>query len=245
MAEYGTMDIALAGLLYGYNHDVESAIAQEDIPFGSPVFGFVGSENKCYAPHKDIATATLSADLVASNVLTTTINGIVVATTYATDHATSMTAHIAAINAKAELIALGISAVAGTSKVIVIYAPAGLSLVVTQAVTLGGSQATVTIVYSTAGMFLGVACFIQTGGKDFGAGTSGWKNKDSVSILREGKVWVLAESTVADKDPAYVSIGTGTLGKFSDVSTANKDIGSFFRSTVSGGLAVLEVRGLK
>jgi hypothetical protein len=246
MAEYGTMDIALAGLLYGYNHDVESAIAQEDIAFGAPVFGFVGSENKCYGPHKDKITTLLSADLVASNVITSVINGISVANTFATDHATTMAAHIAAINAKAELITLGISAVVGgTNRGIVISGPAGLDLTMTQVVTLGASQATATITYGTNGKFLGAACFIQTGGNNFGAGTSSWKNKDSVSILRDGKIWVLAESTVADKDAAYVSIGTGTLGKFSDVSTANYDIGGYFRSTISGGLAVLEVRGLK
>ena len=248
MAAYGTPDVAIAGLLYGMKADVDSAISQEDIAFGSPVFGPVGVENKAYGPHKDKATETLSADLVASNVLTTTINGIAVASTFATDHATTMTAHIAAINAKTELAALGITAAAGSSnRVVVISAPAGVDLTVSGAVTLGGTQATVAIVYGTSLKFLGVAPFIQIGGKNFGAGTSKWEALQAVNIVKQGMLWVQVESTVNDKDPAYVSGvgGAGTLGKFTDVSTNNYDIGAFFRSNVSGGLALLEVRGMK
>jgi len=248
MGAYGAPDVAIAGMVEGFHNDFESAIAKEDIDFGSPVFGFVGSENKCYAPHKDKATATLSADLVTSNVYTVTINGTAVAETFDTDHATTMTALIAAINADTTLAGLGISAAAGSSnRVIVISAPAGLDLTVTGAVTLGATQANVAVVHGTNGKFLGVAAFVQNGGKDFGAGTACWKNGMSVSILRDGRVWVPAESTVADKDPAYVSGlgGAGTLGKFTDVATNNYDIGGFFRSNVSSGLALLEVRGMK
>lgn len=248
MGAYGAPDVAIAGMVEGFHNDFESAIAQEDINFGSPVFGFVGSENKCYGPHKDKATTLLDADLVASNVITTTINGEAIASTFATSHAATMTAHIAAINADAELAALGISAVAGaTNRGIVISAPAGLDLVVTQAVTLGASQAGATVTYGTNGKFLGAAAFVQIGGKEFAAGSACWKQGMSVSILRDGRLYVLAESTVADKDPAYISGlgGAGTIGKFTDVSTNNYDIGGFFRSNVSSGLAVLEVRGMK
>ncbi len=248
MGAYGAPDVAIAGMVEGFHNDFESAIAKEDINFGSPVFGFVGSENKCYGPHLDKATVTLSADLVTLNVYTVTINGTAVAGTFDTDHATTMTALIAAIKADTTLAALGISAAAGSSnRVIVVSAPAGLDLTVTGAVTLGASQASVAVVYGTNGKFLGVAAFVQNGGKDFGAGTACWKNGMSVSILRDGRLYVPAESTVADKDPAYVSGlgGAGTLGKFTDVSTNNYDIGGFFRSNVSSGLALLEVRGMK
>jgi len=248
MGAYGAPDVAIAGMVEGFHNDFESAIAKEDIDFGSPVFGFVGSENKCYGPHLDKATVTLSADLIESNVYTVTINGTDVDETFATTHAAAMTALIAAINADTTLAGLGISAAAGSSnRVIVVSAPAGLDLTVTGAVTLGASQADVTVVYGTNGKFLGVAAFVQNGGKDFGAGTACWKNGMSVSILRDGRLYVPAESTVADKDPAYVSGlgGAGTLGKFTDVATNNYDIGGFFRSNVSSGLALLEVRGMK
>ena len=248
MGAYGSPDVAIAGMVVGFHNDFESAIAKEDIDFGSPVFGFVGSENKCYGPHLDKATVTLSANLVASNVYTVTINGTAVAETFDTDHATTMTALIAAINADTTLADLGISAAVGSvSRIIVVSAPAGLDLTVTGAVTLGASQANVAVVHGTNGKFLGVAAFVQNGGKDFGAETSCWKEGMSVSILRVGRIWVPAESTVADKDPAYVSGlgGAGTLGKFTDVATNNYNIGGYFRSNVSSGLAELEVRGLK
>lgn len=249
MGAYGAPDVAIAGMVEGYHNDFESAIAKEDIDFGSPVFGFVGSENKCYGPHLDKATLTLSADLVALNVYTVTINGTAVTGTYDTSHAATMTALITAIKSDTTLAAAGISAAAGSSnRVIVVSAPAGLDLfTVTGAVTLGDTQADVTVVYGTNGKFLGVAAFVQNGGKDFGAGTACWKNGMSVSILRDGRLYVPAESTVADKDPAYVSGlgGAGTLGKFTDVATNNYDIGGFFRSNVSSGLALLEVRGMK
>lgn len=247
MAAYGTPDVAIAGLLYGSNNEFESSIAQEDIAFGAPVFGFVGVENKCYGPHNDKATVTYTSDTEATSVLTTVINGISVANTYGGgSHAATMTAHLVSLNTKAELIALGITATAVTTRIFTVQGPAGLDLVVTSAITVAG-PATATILAGTNGKFLGVSTFIQTGGATFGAGTSGWKNKDSVSILNEGTIWVLAESSVADKDPAYVSGigGAGTVGKFTDVSTSNYDIGAYFRSNVSGGLAVLEVRGLK
>ena len=173
MGAYGAPDVAIAGMVEGFHNDVESAIAKEDIDFGSPVFGFVGSENKCYGPHKDKATVTLNADLVASNVYTVTINGTAEAETYATSHAATMTALIAGINANVTLAALGITAAAGsTNRIIVISAPAGLDLTVTGAVTLGATQAGETVVYGTNGKFLGIAAFVQIGGKDYNTNTA-------------------------------------------------------------------------
>ena len=249
MGAYGAPDVAIAGMVEGLHNDFESAIAKEDIDFGFPVFGFVGSENKCYAPHKDKATVTLSAELVASDTLAVVIDGVTVDEAFATTHAAAMTALIAAINADETLAAAGITAAAGaTNLAIVVSSPAGSDLVVTSAVTSAGAgTAVATVLYGTNGKFLGVAAFVQNGGKDFGAGTACWKEGMSVSILRDGRLYVLAESTVADKDPAYVSGlgGAGTLGKFTDVATNNYDIGGFFRSNVSSGLALLEVRGMK
>ena len=246
MAAYGTPDVAIAGLPYGMKADVDSAIAQEDIAFGSPIFGPVGVENKAYGPHKDKATVTYTSDTQSTSVLTTVINGISVANTFGTDHATTMTAHIAAINAKAELVALGITAVASTARIFFVNAPAGLDLVVTSAITVAGA-ATGAITYGTNLKFLGVAPFIEIGSKTIGAGTAKWEALQAVNIVKQGMLWVQVESSVADKDPAYVSGvgGAGTLGKFTDVSTNNYDIGAFFRSNVSGGLALLEVRGMK
>lgn len=247
MGAYGAPDVAIAGMVEGYHNDFESAIAKEDIDFGSPVFGFVGSENKCYGPHLEVATVTVSADLVAGDTLAVVIDGVTVDEAFATTHAAAMTALIAAINADTTLAAAGIVAAASGARGLTVTALPGSDPVVTASVASTGSgTAVATVAMSTAGKFLGVAAFVQMGGKDYGAGTACWKEGTSVSILREGRVWVPVESTVADKDPAYaVTVGAGTIGKFTDVSTSNYDIGGFFRSNASSGLALLEVRGMK
>ena len=92
----------------------------------------------------------------------------------------------------------------------------------------------------TAPVFLGVAVFVQAGSKTMGAGTAKYEAGDSVSILKKGRIWVTAASTVSDKDAAYVVTSTGV---FSDVNT-NEDVNGYFRSTYSGGLALLEVNGM-
>lgn len=244
---YGSLDKAIAGLKYGLGSgdDVETGIAQEDIAFGAPVFGFAGTEDKVYAAHTSKATTTLDADLVASNVLTTTINDIAVATTYGTSHAASMTAHIAAINAKAELIALGITAAASGARGIVITTKA-LDLVVTQAVTLGASQAGSTTAYLSGMVFLGIALFTQKSTVDNGATTSKYVAGEAVNILRKGFVWVPVSVSVLDKEAAYAIYASTNQGKFTNSSSSNYDIGGYFRSNkITGDLAILEVRGLK
>lgn len=251
MGAYGSPDVAIAGMVVGFHNDFESAIAKEDIDFGSPVFGFVGSEDKCYGPHLEIATVTLSADLVAGDTVTITVNGNDNSETFDTTHAKAMEDLIEAINSDTDIAALGIKAAAGASnRVVVLTGPAGLDVVATADVehaASGSGTAEATVARSTAGKFLGVAAFVQNGGKDFGAETSCWKEGMSVSILRAGRIWVPAEATVSDKDAAYVvTVGAGTFGNFTDVATNNYDIGGYFRSNVSSsGLAELEVRGLK
>jgi hypothetical protein len=245
MSEYGTMDVAFPGILYGYNHDVISGIAKEDIPFGAPVFGYEGREDVVAEAHTDKSVATLSADLVTANVITSVINGVTITTTFATSHTASLAAHVAAINANATLQAAGVFAAVTAARVFAVTSP-GVNISLATTITLGASQATVSYVTSISGIFLGVAVFVQTGGRDYGAGDSCWKNKDSVSILRSGHIWVRAESTARANVKAYVVTGgVGTLGNFSDVATSNYDIGGYFTSNVVGGLAVLEVRGMK
>jgi len=248
MGAYGNMSDTpgIAGLVVGMNpRVVESGKAQEIIAFGAPVMGFQNVEDKVYNIHDDLVTETLDADLVASNVLTTTINGIAIATTYATSHAATMTAHIAAINASAPLIALGISAEAGSTNRIILIKTKGLDLVVTGAVTAGASQANVAIVTSTWGKFLGVAMFTQIADRLTGAGTAAYQVQDLVNIVAEGVIWVPATGTVQDKQAAYAVIADGaTQGKFLSTAGTNYNVGGYFRSGATNNLAMLEVRGL-
>jgi hypothetical protein len=249
MSAYGNQDQALSGLMLGLDPRIETGAAQEDIGFGEPVMSFVGDEEEVYALHADHVLITLDADLVASNVITTVVNGTSVATTYATSHAATMTAHIAAINANGTIAALGddfLAAPGDTNRKIDLKVK-GVDLTVTCAVTLGASQAGVTVATDTWGMFKGVAIFKQTGGADYGAGTSGFKQYDAVDILAEGDVWVPVAAAVSANDPAYIVIAAGAdQGKFTDSASATYNMGGFFRTNRnSQNLAVLEVRGMK
>ena len=245
MGAYSNIDNAVDGLQYGINDPrVESAIAMETINFGKAVFGHLGTENKCYGAHQDRATLTLAGDLVTSNVFTTTINGIVVATTFASTSDAQVTAHIAAINAKAELIALGITASAGSTTLKIVLKTKGLDITATGVVTLGGGQVACATVYDTWGKFLGVASFTQRGGRDYGAGTSAYLAGDSVNIVTLGELYVPTGSvTIYALDSAYVVLGTGaTQGTFTNVSTNNFDCKSYFRTNSLTNRSVLGVR---
>lgn len=250
MAAYGKPSAAIAGLLYGAKAEVESGIAKEDIGFGQPCFGFVDVPDEMYLYHVESGKIELAGDLIEANVITTTIKGIAIDTTYATGHDETMAAHVAAINTSADLKAYGVVAVlvADTDKrTILLSVPKSLDIgTVTCVVTLGLTQVAATITYSTARKFMGVAVFVQNGSKTMGAGNACWEAGMYMNVLSKGKIYVPAVSTVDEKDSAYVVKSGATQNQFSDASSNNYDIGGYFRSSVdSDGLAVLEVRGMK
>lgn len=246
MGAYGTLDQALPGLQFGLDVKVRTGIAQEAIAFGKAIFGHTDVENKVYGAHFDRSTITLDADLVASNVLTLTVNGTAVAVTYGSSHAASMTAMIAALNVKAELVALGISAAAGSSNRIIVLTGKGLDITTTGAVTLGSSQAGVAVAADTWAKYLGVALFTQKSTRLAGAGSSGYAVAELVNIIEFGNVWVHAAAAVNDKQPAYAIYAAASQGQFTNSSSGTYETGGYFRTARnSQNLAVLEVRGLK
>lgn len=245
MGAYGNMDAAIAGLQHGLDPRIESGEAQETINFGSPVFGYQNVPGKVWGAHRDKATVSLDADLVTANVYTVTINGKAIAYTFSGTHAASMTALIAAINADTDMIAAGITAVAGTTNRDIVIKRLGGDLTVTGAVTLGASQANVSVVYGNWGKFLGVAAFHQTSHGALNAGSEAYVQYDSVNILAEGLIWVPVSVAVEDKQAAYVITEVTNQGKFTNSSTLTMDVGGYFRSGRQNNLAVLEVRGLK
>lgn len=247
MTAYNNMDIAFPGLLVGMENEIESAVAGEAIEFGHAVFGHADYEGVVWEAHQDQATMTLDADLVASNVITTTVNGTAVATTYdGTSHATTMTAHIAALNADATIAALGITFAAGSTNRIIVATVRGLDITMTSVVTLGATRANASTAYTTWAKFMGIATHTHKSTVAMAAGASNYAQYDAVNVLSKGQIWVEAASTVDDKDAAYVVYLSGsTQEDITDVSTNNYDIGGYFRSSYSGGFAILEVRGMK
>jgi len=243
MAMYGDMDIARAGMLDGLDHEVESKVAVSATQFGDPLFVKDGDETFAYLPKTDVATVLLSADLVASNVITSTVtlNGVAftaVANTYATAHADSMTAHIALIEALT-----GVTCVAGTTnRAFVVTGESYANVSITTVVTLGASQATASITYTSTQKFGGVAnishrSYIDSKG-EYPAG-------DQVNVMNEGRIWVRVPSGLtlcANKD-AYVISNSDNADykKFTATATSNISANAKFKNNPVGGLALVYV----
>ena len=99
------------------------------------------------SPVREISTITFSADIVTANSIAITINGVALtAIVFATNSATTLTAIAAAIQANANV---HTATVAG--RVITVKgAVAGDAITLAGVVTLGASQATVTVAETTA-----------------------------------------------------------------------------------------------
>lgn len=94
-----------------------------------------------FAAREQVQTLLLSADLVASNVYAGKVNGNYVSVTYATSHAATLTAMAALIATQP-----GIKSAVASVRTITVTTDAGAETVLSDfAVTLGASQATVTL----------------------------------------------------------------------------------------------------
>jgi hypothetical protein len=244
---YGNMHEAIAGLKYGLDSDTESLAAGEKIYPGDPVFGMVGDEKICYGAHLSAVALTASANLVASNSITVTVNGVALgAILFETSSVETIKKIVNAINQNEAIRALGIDAffVEGSPRAVILQAP-GVTITAAAVVTGGASQATFDQTAYTTMKFVGVARFQQLGYKD----EPGCYPKGAeIPVQTRGKVWVPVAETAKpdDKNPAYVILTGADSGKFTDVSASNYDCGCIFRSgKVSGNLALVELRGLK
>lgn len=251
--QYGDLTPARAGTPEGLDFNVESKVAKANIAFGAPLFYDVADENGAYNAVQDKVTVTLSADLVTSNVITSIVklNGVAlttVANTFATDHDTTIAAHIAALEALT-----GITCVTAGARAFLITGESKANVTVTTTVTLGGSQATASYAYGTSTLVFGGVAIVSH--REFWDGATGtdvsgiYPTLDMVNSLNDGEVWVKvpdAASNTANK-PAYVILNTESAdyGKFTTTSTNNYDCGCYFKSNPLNKLAKVEVRGIK
>ena len=82
---YGNPVCAIAGQKGGLQDVVESHIAGEDIEMGEALFGKIG-DDRVFGTHQNVVALLASADLVASNKLSATVNGVELdAVDFATD----------------------------------------------------------------------------------------------------------------------------------------------------------------
>lgn len=245
MSQYGDLEQALPGLLYGLDHQVDTGLAVAAIEFGAPVYASKGEAAGAGPKVNDKATVGFSADFSASNVVagTVTISGgttVNYSVTYATSHAATFAALVAALAAIPGVEVVSSNA---TTRSIVLSAN-GLLLAVTGAVT-GGSAVTVTVTAASDQVLRGVAIrtMVEAASQDGtfaapGNGTAKYNAKDAVNILTEGKCWV----PVADAVEAHATAYLTSAGAWTDESSGNTQTPYTFRSSTTGaGLAVLQV----
>lgn len=232
MGAYDYMDEAVAGLLDGLDNQIEGRRAVKDlagIEFGYPVFGYVADTKGAYAFKKDVGKIVFDADFVTSNSILITVNGVSAgAVVFATDHDTTADLVVAAVAALAGVECVLDSADA-TNRTFLIRVK-GATAVVTEAVTLGATQADGTITYDTGQVFLGICCKTQNA-------PGLYEQYDAVNIVVDGRVWAQSGSAASNLDPVYVA----DSGK---VANAGEAIGANFKSNVAAaGLVLTRVTG--
>lgn len=250
MGDYGNMDSAFAGLLHdsAYNRNIRTrANGQERIDWGVGVFAYEGDDVNGYTVHQDIGVITLDADLVTDNVITTTltIDGIVaapVATTFNTDHDTTMDDHVSALETAFPGLVVTLTDGVNNREFTLFYKGKTIDEI-TSVVTLGASQAGITITYDNGQIFDGVSVFTQKGGKS----TIGYYPQyAAVNVLERGFIWVETDGAVDSGQDAYIIWQAGAdQGKFTATETDNYETGCKFRTSRSdAGLALVEVNGI-
>jgi hypothetical protein len=111
------------------------------------------------------------------------------------------------------------------------------------AVTLGTDADTQRkLVVDGASTFEGVA--LQHSGVVIDDSTSlaAYKDKEGMSVLEKGRIWVHVDAAVAVGDTAYVQATGVDKGRFTKTPTGNIATGGkFIKSTAGAGLTILEL----
>lgn len=221
------LDVALVGQIANTtDRTIKTRNAQQAIKFGRAVVvgATAGVDVKNIFDSK--VSVTYSVDFVASNSIPMSVQigaATAVAITpvvYATSHAATFAALIAAINALD-----GVSAVAGTGREIIITVDGAVDNITVSnyTVTGGAGQPTLTIAYTSTDVFEGVAV-IRHGQPAIINGDDQYQINDPVNVMTRGSVWVEVVATVAYGDSVYVQNDkayTTNQGQFTNVSSGN------------------------
>lgn len=239
MGAYNEQDTGFAGLAYGIDKKVDCARCGESagIAFGKAVMAYAGDQDGGYGMKQDELTLTLSADLVTSNSVALTINGVALdAVVFATSHANTMNLLKAAIEAEFPTAVVTLPDATNNRKIKVFIKDTVMSG--SGVVTLGASQATITAALSSQQVFRGVALHLH---KEY-AGSALYEEDEAMNVLKEGVAWVPVTEAVQANMPAYVVQSGASAGSF---ATSGYACGGKFRSNTSGaGLALVEVFGM-
>lgn len=228
MTAYGNMDRGFAGMPQGLEKDVFSRLAAAQVEFGAPVFLQEGNDDSAFPFIADQALITYDADFVASNSIAATVNGVAITpVVYATSHAATFAAVVAAIDGLTDVSVVSSDSTART----ILVETTGVTTVATSVVTLGTSQAGVTVGFATSRELGGVAQSTQKT-------PAYYAQYDAINIMREGTILVAVPVAVDSQQLAYLT----SAGVWTNVSSGNVATNYKFRSSTSGaGLADLEV----
>lgn len=249
------MDVASEGLLAdcGFKNCL-SPRAFADIPVGRGVAKVVGEDYAVRLPAQNQSTVVLDADLVTSNSIAVSVNGVALTPiVFAVSHDDTMDAIAALIEAQPNIDTAVVSD--PNNRTITVTAEQGeVAIVDSFVVTLGASQATATITNGTQDSFYGVALRIQNKMNllDPNSGSDGpapYYTGEVVSLLTRGRVYVFVDQEVTSDDPVYMRFvdggGDSLIGRFRKDDDSGKAIlvpdARYTVGASAGGLATLEI----
>jgi len=206
--------------------NIKTRNAEQAIEFGRAVFKGITPGVDVKNIFKSKASLTFDADFVTGNTIDLNVNGVAISqVTFATSHAATFAAVIAAIDALT-----GISAVAGTGREILITVDnAASNITISDVVVAGGaSQAGSTTVYSSVDTFEGIAA-LRHGQPTTIGGDDKYQINDAVNVLTKGVIFVEVVATVAYGDSVYVyndKSNESNQGQFTNASSGNLAVSS-------------------
>lgn len=227
--------------------NIKTRNAEQAIEFGRAVVKGITGGVDVKNIFKSKASLTFDADFVTGNKIDLNVNGVAISqVTFATSHAATFAAVIAAIDALT-----GISAVAGTGREILITVDnAASNITISDVVVAGGaSQAGSTTVYSSVDTFEGIAA-LRHGQPTTIGGDDKYQINDAVNVLTKGVIFVEVVATVAYGDSVYVyndKSNESNQGQFTNASSGNlvvssaKFVSAATGTTGSPALAKVEI----
>ena len=227
--------------------NIKTRNAEQAIEFGRAVVKGITPGVDVKNIFKSKASLTFDADFVTGNTIDLNVNGVAISqVTFATSHAATFAAVIAAIDALT-----GISAVAGTGREILITVDnAASNITISDVVVAGGaSQAGSTTVYSSVDTFEGIAA-LRHGQPTTIGGDDKYQINDAVNVLTKGVIFVEVVATVAYGDSVYVyndKSNESNQGQFTNASSGNlafssaKFVSAATGTTGSPALAKVEI----
>ena len=206
--------------------NIKTRNAEQAIEFGRAVVKGITGGVDVKNIFKSKASLTFDADFVTGNTIDLNVNGVAISqVTFATSHAATFAAVIAAIDALT-----GISAVAGTGREILITVDNAASNITISDVVVaaGAAQAGSTTVYSSVDTFEGIAA-LRHGQPTTIGGDDKYQINDAVNVLTKGVIFVEVVATVAYGDSVYVyndKSNESNQGQFTNASSGNLAVSS-------------------